>query len=320
MSLKERLTGIFDVFSRRTASRVAISKADALSERARRRILLLYRDVVAGEWQANTWSSAGNYTQEFWREIHNALEHLYGRAHLSTKSTQTLVDDAVAFVLKCSTEEFFDFVELSFRVDSAWRIFNDRNDLVEAINELLRIEDAPYQVTRVVTREEPSSGPFGQGTAIHVVAWPQVVCAEDDVTHSEAVAPTLSVLAAPHFAAANVEFREALDEYRRGHYGDCVTKCGSSFESVLKVVCSRKGWRVDSTKATASTLLTVVLAKSSLDGFFAQPLTLIATMRNKLSSAHGGGAKVRAVERHVAQYALTSTAAAIVLIVHEVGA
>jgi hypothetical protein len=46
---------------------------------------------------------------------------------------------------------------------------------------------------------------------------------------------------------------------------------------------------------------------------------LIATMRNRLSSAHGGGTAVRAVDRHVAQYALTSTAAAVVLLVHDIG-
>jgi hypothetical protein len=41
--------------------------------------------------------------------------------------------------------------------------------------------------------------------------------------------------------------------------------------------------------------------------------------RNRLSAAHGGGSKVRTVERHVAQYALTSTAAAITLLVHDMG-
>jgi hypothetical protein len=320
MSLKDRLTGIFDVFSRRAARRGSTYKLDALSEQTRRRIVILYRDVIAGQWQANSWSPSGNYTEEFWTQIHNALEHLYGRVRLSAKSTQTFVDDAVAFVLECTTEEFFDVLELSFRVECMWRILHERNDLVDAINEIFRVENAPYQLTRVVTREEPNSGPFGQGTTIHTVAWPRVVRADDDVTYSEAVAPALSVLSAPHFEAASLEFRDALDEYRKGHYGDCVTKCGSAFESVMKVLCTRNGWQFDPKKATASTLLTIVLGKSSLDGFFAQPLTLIATMRNKLSSAHGGGTKVRAVERHIAQYALTSTAAAIVLLVHEVGA
>jgi hypothetical protein len=66
-------------------------------------------------------------------------------------------------------------------------------------------------------------------------------------------------------------------------------------------------------------LLTIVLNNSSLDRFFEQPLMLIATMRNRLSSSHGGGTSVRGVTRHVAQYAVTSTAAAVVLLVHEVG-
>ena len=46
-------------------------------------------------------------------------------------------------------------------------------------------------------------------------------------------------MGAPHFEAANVEFRDALDEYRKGHYGDCLTKCCSSFESVMKSLCKQ---------------------------------------------------------------------------------
>jgi hypothetical protein len=51
---------------------------------------------------------------------------------------------------------------------------------------------------------------------------------------------------------------------------------------------------------------------------FETPLLLIATLRNRISSAHGGGATPRQVERHIAQYAITATAAAIVLLVHEI--
>ena len=320
MSLKDRLTSIFDVFSRRSPSRGAGYQPDELSEQARRRILILYRDVVAGQWPAHQWSPSGNYTEDFWAQVHNALEHLYGRVRLSSQAMNSLMDDAAAFVLHSTTEEFFDFLELSFRVECMWRILHERNDLVDAVNEIFRVERAPYQLTRFVTREEPNSGPFRQGTSIHTVAWPRVIRTEDETTYTEAIAPALSVLSAPDFEAANLEFRDALDEYRKGHYGDCVTKCCSAFESVLKVLCTRKGWLYDAKKDTASTLLGIVPGKSSLDGFFSQPLTLIATMRNKLSSAHGGGTSVRAVDRHVAQYALTSTAAAVVLLVHDVGA
>ena len=70
-------------------------------------------------------------------------------------------------------------------------------------------------------------------------------------------------------------------------------------------------------RETGRSPLDVILANSRLDRFFKEPLMLIATMRNRLSGSHGGGDTVRSVERYVAQYALTSTAAAIVLLTHE---
>jgi hypothetical protein len=46
---------------------------------------------------------------------------------------------------------------------------------------------------------------------------------------------------------------------------------------------------------------------------------LVARMRNRLSSSHGGGSSVRTVDQHVAQYALNATTAAIVLLVQDLG-
>ncbi len=93
-------------------------------------------------------------------------------------------------------------------------------------------------------------------------------------------------------------------------------KCGSAFESVLKVLCKKNGITVQPDKDTAGHLIPPVLAKSTLDaGTFQEPLTLVARMRNRLSSSHGGGSTVRNADRHVAQYAVTATAAAIVLLV-----
>jgi hypothetical protein len=73
--------------------------------------------------------------------MHNSLEHLYGRVRLSSQTTHTVVDDAVALVLHCTTEEFFDFLELSFRAGCMWRILNYANDLVDAVDEIFRMEN-----------------------------------------------------------------------------------------------------------------------------------------------------------------------------------
>jgi hypothetical protein len=319
---KERLKSIWDVFSRRNPQNVATYKPDEISERARSRILLFFRDVYSGRWVDMGWgSSPGDHSFEFWDEMHNSLEHLYGRPRLCPGgSAANTVDDARLFAHTCKSPEFFDFLELTFKVDATWRVLSDENNLIDAINEILKIENDPYQLTPIVKREEerPKLGPLPSGKTIRTVAWPKVVRNDEEVTHAEGISPALSVLTAPEYEAANLEFRDALDEYRKGVYGDCVAKCGSSFESVLKVLCSKKGWSF-SPNDTAAALLKTVLSHTNLEPFFKQPLILIATMRNELSAAHGGGTGVRSVGRHVAQYAITSTAAAIVLLLHEVG-
>src|SRR6266851_2395471 len=307
--IKDRLKTIFDVFSRRNVRRPRGYKPDVISQRLRDRVLLLIRDVFSGKWTDHHWDSPGDHRGEFWVQMHNSFQHLYGRPKLSVADAQSPAEDAYAFVEQCRAAEFFDFLELTFKTDAIWRVLNDENELVDALNEILRIEDAPYQLTPIVKREERNrarTGPIVGGAVIRTVAWPKVVRAEDEVTFTEAIAPALSVLSGPNYEAANVEFRDALDEYRKGHYGDCLAKCGSAFESVLKVLCTQNRWTFKPND-TAAPLLKTVLSHTKLDGFFEQPLILIATLRNKLSVAHGGGTTVRSPEPYVAQYAITST-------------
>jgi len=323
MPIQDHLRSILDTFSRRDGPRRRAYKPDDVSERLRNRILLLIRDLISGRWPTNRWNSPGDYTGEYWADMQNRLQHLYGRVKLSNDpSEREAWQDVLGFALSCPAPEFFDFLEQTFRAAPMWRLLHDENELVDAINELFRVENAPYQLTRCVKVEEPETlhvGSFAtQGTVIRTVAWPKVIRSDDEVTTAEAIQPALSVLAAPHFEAANLEFRDALDEYRRGQYGDALTKCCSAFESVMKCLCRLNRWPFDDRKDTAGALLRIILAHSRLDGFFEQPLLLIATMRNRLSSSHGGGTAVRTVERHVAQYALASTAAAVLLLVHEV--
>ena len=140
--------------------------------------------------------------------------------------------------------------------------------------------------------------------------------------HQTAIEPTLQLLSAPYFVTANKEFRGGLADYRKGDYEDCVTKCVSAFESILKVACQRKGWAYKETDP-ADTLLTIVFGKTSLEGFYKEHIKelikLIITVRNRQSSAHGGGIQPKQVPKHVANYVLNATAAATLLLVEEVG-
>jgi len=315
--LRERLRLMLDVFSKRCCE--AQYPPDAVPERLRNKVLLLCRDVFSNRWRDQL--SQGNYTGEFWLEIHVALQYANGRPKLSPDPlADTPAGDAIHFLLTCGPREFLDFIELIFRVDCLFHVTSDDADLVDAINDLFRSEGAPYHITPFVKQEEDACGPppFHRGKVIRTVAYPKVVRVDEQVTFTHAVLPALAALADPAYNSANLEFRDALEDYRKGDYGDCLTKCGSAFESVMKVLCNRKGWPC-TPQDTAAPLLKTVLSHTSLDSFFEQPLIVIATLRNRLSKAHGAGSGTRAAERHIAEYAIASTAAAILLLIHEAG-
>ena len=180
MPLRDQLNSILDVFSRRQTLRGQGYKPDEIGEKLRNRILLLLRDVFSGKWPTDRWNPSGDYSREFGEDMHNKLQHLYGRPKLSDDpGAHESWADTLGFALSCPAEEFFDFLELTFRSAPMWRILNDENDLVDAINELFRVEDVPYQLTRIVKVEEPNpikSGPYGGGgTVIRTVAWPRLI-------------------------------------------------------------------------------------------------------------------------------------------------
>jgi hypothetical protein len=315
--LTYRLKLIFDVFSKRDPS--TKYPPNSVPETLRNKILFLCQDLFTGRWRE--YGSTSDYTFSFWSEIHRSLQYLHGRPKLSPNlQADPPTKDAIHFLLTCEPKDFLAFVELIFKVQCLFHVTSDENELVEAINELFKSENAPYQLTPIVKQEEQATGrpPFYSGTVIMTVAYPKVVWAEEDITFSEAIGPALSVLADPAYQSSNLEFRDALEDYRRSDYGDCLTKCGSAFESVMKVLCAKNGWPFTA-HDTASPLLQTILTNTSLDSFFKEPLIIIATLRNRLSKAHGAGTGTRKVERHVAQYAITSTAAAILLLVHEAG-
>ena len=210
---------------------------------------------------------------------------------------------------ECNDEHFLDFVELIFQ--SSLQTRSSRN-LVDAVNEFLKLDDLPYSLTDFVWVPDGDS-PY---SAMELSARPQIIRRDNEVLHNTAIEPTLTLLTNPAFTSANKEFLEALADYRKGEYGDCVVKCGSSFESVMKIICARKVWSYNQTD-TAAPLLDVIFSNTNLDSFFKQPLMLVATIRNRLSSAHGAGTQPRIVDRHVANFAINATAAAILLLVEE---
>ena len=311
-----KFSHIFDVFSKRNKEVKPFVPNAPLT--LRNKIILYCRDVFSNS--RSNWGS-GDYTGEFWSEIHQMLLYRHGKFQLSNGYPQSQAEDAINFLLNCGNEEFFDFVEYIFRVKCLFHVAIEENVLVSEINELFASENVGYELTEMVKEEviEPvNEYPFfgREQKVIKTVAYPQVIRKEDQVIHTTNIMPALTLLSDPKFKTADQEYLEALEDYRKGDYGDCLTKCGSAFESVMKIICDSKKWKYKQTD-TASALLTTIISKSGIESYFDQPLSIIATLRNRLSKSHGAGVAPKEVTQNYARYALNSTAAAIVFLVNE---
>ena len=272
-------------------------KPGEISDRARNRIWDKLYEAVPVAWE-NDFPDPYKIVDGPWDDI---LKYLHTEfLELTVDEFSSLYDDFRCRYkrLICGSENALPPEELLDLVEYIIAHPMCPPEFVDAVAETFEECRLPYGVNRT----PPAS----------------IYLAEDEVIQKTALEPALAVLAEPRFEVAGKEFRSAMNEYRNGDYADCLAKCGSAFESVLKVICGSEGWSFNETD-TAGQLLKTVVEKSSLNSFFKDPLVLIATMRNRLSNAHGGGDKPRAPRRSIARYAVASTAAAIVLLVSESG-
>jgi len=294
---------IFNVFSRREKTAVK-SAAISLPVEFRNRVVMLLRDELQGSF-ATCLST-----------IHNRLAYLHGKFELSeTRRYSETRDDVLTFMLSCKDEQFLDVIELVFNSDIqgvSW----PNNRMIPAINDFFKIDNLPFYLTPYVMEEYETSFHGTPTTGMRLTQYPQVIRKDSEVLHESALKPALHILRGKEFSSANGEFLSALEDQRNGDYRDCLTKCGSAFESTMKVLCKHNSIQYKETD-TASTLLKSLLQNSQLDSYWEQPLILIATLRNRLSSSHGAGTQLKNVPPHVAAYAVNATAAAMVFLAGE---
>lgn len=315
-----KLTDIFEVFSRR--KRPVEQASFDIPESTRNRIFLWCADIFSNR---RTWSGGNDITGEFWDEIHRTLQMRHGKTQLSDAraAMSSRATDTITFLSACPSSEFLDFLEYIFRVDCYFHVSLPDDQVVNELNDILRVDDLPFYITNFVretVREVANVHPFAgrEMDVIKIRAYPTVISRESEVIHTNITEPALRLLQNPIFNNANSEYLEALDDFRKGDFSDSLTKCCSAFESVLKVVCQKKGWNYHQSD-TANTLIKIIIENSALENYFESVLTIVATLRNRLSKAHGAGTQSRYVPRHIAAYALNSTATSILLIVSEVG-
>jgi hypothetical protein len=142
-----------------------------------------------------------------------------------------------------------------------------------------------------------------------------------EVIHKEAVIPALTVLRTKGYESAQREFLSAHEHHRAGRNTEALVDCCKAFESVLKIICTKRGWPFDP-KATASNLVDACLANGLIphywQSYFAGLRSVlgsaIPTPRNR-QAGHGTGARqVTEPPEELIAYVLHMTAATILFL------
>lgn len=150
----------------------------------------------------------------------------------------------------------------------------------------------------------------------------QLVRLDSQIAHSEIVVPALSLLQDRQFASAEREYLAAHAAYRGNDFETCLLECGKAFESVLKVIGTRRGWAGSSD--TASRLIEAAYAADFIPAPMQAEFTALRSLlsggvpvlRNKMSG-HGAGTQTRIIPDHFAAFQLHQTAAVILFLVRQ---
>jgi hypothetical protein len=149
----------------------------------------------------------------------------------------------------------------------------------------------------------------------------ELVRLDSELLHAEAVKPALSLLREKRYHGANEEFLRAHEHYRHGRNEEALADCLKAFESVMKVICAKRGWPHAETD-TAKKLIEVCFDNGLVPAYLQSEFTAlrvslesgIPTVRNR-QGGHGRGTQPRNVPDHLAGYLLHLTATSILFLV-----
>lgn len=143
---------------------------------------------------------------------------------------------------------------------------------------------------------------------------------DSQFAHKEVVVPALQLLSKKGYEAAEHEFLDAFEAFRKGDYETVLVEACKSLESTIKVIGAQKAWNLNPNAPIHKLMQAVFdneLIPSYMQAEFTGLRTIlengVGTVRNK-AGGHGAGEKPRNVPRHVAAFQLHQTAAAIQLL------
>jgi hypothetical protein len=167
---------------------------------------------------------------------------------------RTHIEELANFFLnEEDTEKVLDAVELSFRVID--RMTRNRDYLCRPNPS----EVADKAIAELNARFKE------HGVGFQFVAG-EVIRADSELLHTEVVKPALALLQGADYAGAQAEFLKAHEHYRHGNNKEALSECLKSFESTMKAICKKRGWKHNA-KATSKSLIEICFKNGLIPEF-----------------------------------------------------
>jgi hypothetical protein len=190
-------------------------------------------------------------SNKFYEFIHETLCKEYGLFTLHSHHNSNR-ESVHQFLLKTEAERVIDTIELCFRIINYYAEKDSYAFPYAKVSAEEAIEELNYRFL------ENGIGYQFEGNSI--------IRLDSKILHSEVVKPTLILLSNNDYAGAQEEFLNAHEHYRQGRNKECLVDSLKSFESVMKTICTKRGWVFNQTDP-AKKLLDVLFANGLIPSF-----------------------------------------------------
>lgn len=302
-----------DLFSKRQKKQRGevpdVYSYDNFSQKMKVQIVHIIQDTIGVASYVSPTNS--DKAAEVYQAIHQAIAKEYG---LFTLGTRHQTDREAIFTYLLDTknyEEVLDITELFFKYfDNGLR--RDYN-YTQYVQVKMSVDEAIEEL----------NDRFKENGYGYAFEGGQIIRIDSTFTHSEITKPTLKLLWNKIYTNANEEYLKAHNHYLHGRNKESLAECLKAFESVMKIICSKKGWTYKPTDTASKLILVCIdngLIPSYLQNQFNNLKSLLESgvpaLRNNLGG-HGQGEVKKDAEDHIVRYALNLTASNIIFLIEQ---
>jgi hypothetical protein len=238
--------GIFDIFSKRQKKLRGdlpdVFQYSRIPKPLRVQIVHIWLDTIGNKRQ---YHDRHGCTLNCYKLIAETLCREYGLFSLPGTEhyiERDYLEELANFLLnEQDAEKVLDAVELSFR----------------CINRLTRSYDYLYRKNASELADdainELNARFMEHGLGFQFVDG-EIIRVDSELLHTELVKPALALLRGAEYVGAQAEFFKAHEHYRHGNTKEALSECLKAFESTMKAICDKRGWKYDA-KSTSKGLI-----------------------------------------------------------------